>query len=179
MTFDQEPDPDLAAELRRTAGREWAEEAAEDEKLTELMRRRAQSLSDVVRELASRAVRVTINVGEHTFTGPVVWASQDVAVVRTPGQEATFRLDRATWEILAAAPRGEAELTGPESFPVHLHETAAAAARVGLLRPGPEIPVGVITLIARDHVEFGDPDGRVLAVPLELVLGTIRSVDSH
>ena len=65
MNSIPDPDPHLAAELRQGAGREWAEEAAEDEQLTELLRRRKLELADVVRDLAHRGGRVSVEFGGH------------------------------------------------------------------------------------------------------------------
>ena len=60
MNQDQQPDPDLAAELRQTAGAEWAAEAAEDERLTEVLRRRKLNLGDIAKEMANRGDRISV-----------------------------------------------------------------------------------------------------------------------
>ena len=56
--MEQTPDREVESHLRQGAGREWLEEAAEDEQLTELLRRRRLDLSGRVLELVHRGGRV-------------------------------------------------------------------------------------------------------------------------
>ena len=179
MNPDPEPDPDLASELRRTAGREWMEEAAEDERLSELHRRRRLSLETFAEDLAHRGARIALAAAGAGFTGNVTWAGADFATVRARGQDIDVRLEFARWELLEPGETVEADQMGPESFKMHLHQLAASQARIGLLLGDGEILLGALEVVATDHVEFHIPDGRVLVTPLGSVVATIRSTDSH
>ena len=179
MISDQEPDPDLASELRRTAGREWLREAAEDERLTELYRRRRLSVAGLAEDMAHRGVRATLAASGAGFTGNVVWAGEDFATLRAQGQDVDVRLEFARWELLDQGQTAAPDPTGAEGFIIHLNQLASSRSRVGLLLGDGEIVVGVFEVIAADHVEFHSPDGRVLIVPMGSVVATIRSTDSH
>jgi hypothetical protein len=174
MTADNEHDPDLTADLRR----EWTEEAAEDEKLTELLRLRRRRLADVVGELAHRRIAMRIAVGGHSFNGPVVWVGDDYATVRSPGQYVDVPLDLAIWEEVSPT-TGESDTARVETFAAHLHELAASGAWIGLLLPGGESLTGRIDIVAKDHVVIVDQDERVVFVPRQMLMGTIRPTGSH
>ncbi|MET0696830.1 MAG: hypothetical protein ABWZ58_05325, partial [Acidimicrobiia bacterium] len=79
--MEQTPDRDVESHLRHGAGREWLEDAAEDEQLTELLRRRRLDLSGRVLELVHRGERVRTEMGAHTFSGRVVYAGADFASI--------------------------------------------------------------------------------------------------
>ena len=100
MNSDSDPDPHLAAELRQSVGRELAEDAAEDERLTDLLRRRRLELADVAKDLAHRGERVSVEFGGHSFSGLLAAAGIDYATIDRADQTADIRLDVATWSIL-------------------------------------------------------------------------------
>ena len=58
MSFGQHPD--LSAELRRAMGRELAEEAAEDERLTATYDRRRFDMATVGKEMVNKGSRVSV-----------------------------------------------------------------------------------------------------------------------
>lgn len=169
------PDPDLAAELRQGAGREWAEEAAEDERLTELGRRRRLTMQDVAKEMVNRGQRASIEFSSHTFSGAVVWAGEDFATIQGAGQLCEVRLEAATWSVLAVGEPAETWPTGPESLRAALFEHAESGIVLRLSFPAGEIAIGSIDVVAGDHVEFTDADGRHLYVATERILAVIRS----
>ena len=72
---------ELARSLRQGAGREWREEAAADEQLTELQRRRARTLADVAREAMHRGDRVTVEVAGLRLAHPVIAVGVDYLVL--------------------------------------------------------------------------------------------------
>jgi hypothetical protein len=174
MKADNEHDPDLAAELRR----EWVEEAAEDESLTELLRMRRRALADVVRDMAHRRMGVRITFGGQSFNGPLTWVGEDYATVQAPGQFVDVRLEAATWEEVPGA-AVERDVARVESFAAHLHELAASGSSVGVLLGDGGILTGRIEIVANDHVVVVDRDAREVFVPRHLLLGTIRPFDSH
>ena len=177
METSNEPDPDLGAELRQGAGSEWAEEAAEDEQLTELLRKRGRTMTDVMKEIANRGDRVTLQFGDHSFGGVVTHAGLDYATVQAPGQSADVRFDTATWSVVPSNDRSEARVGGAQTFRELLNELSAAKSRIRLALPDNTTVVGQIAAVATDHLEVNDADGRLLYLPFEVVLGLIRSTD--
>ena len=179
MNSNPDPDPDLAAELRQGAGREWTEEAAEDERLTELLRRRKLELSDVVKDLAHRGGRVTVDFGGHSFGGVVVGSGVDYATIDRADQTADVRLDVATWSILPSDPPDESKVGGAESFKALLHEYAMADTTVRLALPYGDLVIGTIAVVSVDHIEVDDVDHRQIYIPSTMVLAVIRSTELH
>lgn len=177
MDRDRDPDPQLASELRESAGREWTEEAAEDERLTEVHRRRGLNLADQAKELVNRGDRVSVEFGGHSFSGAVAAAGSDYATINGPGQTADVKIAEARWSILPAEIAGESGTAGPESFKALLQEHGAGARVVRLALPGGDMVIGKISVVAEDHVEMVDVDDRKLIVPMKLILAVVRSAD--
>jgi len=177
MDYEPQPDPNLASELRQGAGRELAEEAAEDERLTELHRRRRLALADQAKEFVNRGDRVSVEFGGHSFGGAVTRAGEDYATVDGPGQAADIRLAAARWSVMPAEQPLVAAPGGTESFRAVLAEHAASEQVVRLALPGGDMVMGKIAVVAEDHVEVSDPDQRRLIVPMNLILGVVRSSD--
>jgi hypothetical protein len=179
MDYERQPDPKLASELRQGAGREWAEEAAEDERLTELHRRRRLTLADQAKELVNRGDRVSVEFGGHSFSGAVAVAGEDYVTIEGPGQAADIKLDEARWSVLTSDQPAEARPGGAESFRAVLHEHSASAHVVRLALPGGDMVIGKVEVVAEDHVEMNDVDERRLIVPMKLILAVVRSSDVH
>jgi hypothetical protein len=177
--LNTDPDPDLAAELRQGAGREWAEEAAEDERLTELLRRRKLELADVAKDLAHRGGKVSVEFGGHSFSGTVIGAGVDYATIDSPGETAAIRFDVARWSIIPASRADESRMDRSESFKALLHEYAAAETTLRLAIPYGEMVFGTIAVVSVDHIEVADVDGRQIYIPSVLVLAAIRSTELH
>ncbi len=179
MNANTDPDPDLAAELRQGVGREWAEEAAEDERLTELLRRRRLELKEVVEDLVHRGGRVTVEFGGHSFSGIVAGAGADYATIDRADQTADVRLDVATWSILPSDSPDDSNVVRAESFQALLHEYSAAETAIRLALPGGDIVIGAIAVVAVDHVELSDVDGRQIYIPSAMILAVMRSTVLH
>ncbi len=177
MNVDREPDPDLASELRQSAGREWAEEAAEDERLTELHRKRRLGLADQAKELVNRGDRVSVEFGGHSFSGAVTSSGEDYATIEGPGQTADVKLDEARWSVLLTDKPPETRPSGAESFRALLHEHSAAERNIRLALPGGDMVIGRVEVVAEDHVALLDVDGRRLIVPMNLILAVVRASD--
>lgn len=177
MENDQQPDPNLASELRQRAGQEWNEEAAEDERLTEVHRRRRLSLADRAKEFVNRGDRVSVEFGGHSFGGAVVRAGEDYATVEGPGQTADIKLSAARWSVLPSERPPEQHTGDAGSFRALLHEHAAAAHVIRLALPGGDMVIGKLAVVAEDHVEMNDVDERRLIVPTSLILGVVKSSD--
>lgn len=177
MDQGQQPDPDLASELRQKAGQELIEEAAEDERLTELHRRRRLNLADQAKELANRGDRVSVEFGGHSFSGAVARAGEDYVTIEGPGQIADVLLEAARWSVLPTTQPADATPGGAESFRAVLHEHSATQQVVRLALPGGDLVIGQLAVVAEDHVEMTDVDARRLIVPMKLILGVVRSSD--
>ena len=179
MDYEGQPNPKLASELRQGAGREWAEEAAEDERLTELHRRRRLRLADQAKEMVNRGDRVSVEFGGHSFSGAVAVAGEDYATIQGPGQAADIRLDEARWSVLISDEPSESRPGAAESFRAVLHEHSASGHVVRLALPGGDMVIGRVEVVAEDHVEMHDVDDRRLIVPTKLILAVVRSSDVH
>lgn len=169
----------MASELRQLAGRRWAEEAAEDERLSEKLRRRQTGLAEMMAEFASRGDRVSTEFGGHTFSGSVVEVGSDFATILGPGQVADIRLATAKWSVLVSAEPAEPRDRGVDSIVALLKLYEAEGTNLRLALPGGDMVIGMISVVASDHVEVADVDDRLFYVPIELVLGIIRSTDFH
>ena len=181
MQEDTNPNEDLGSELRAGAGREWRDEAAADEQLTELHRRRSLDLGDQAAAMVNQGLRVSVEFGGHSFGGAVAASGSDYATVNGPGQVADIKLDKSRWSVLPVIgdPPGQPSALGPESFTAVLHAHAGDKSTVRLALPGGDMVIGIIEVVAKDHLEMSDVDGRRLLVPLSLVLAVVHSLDPH
>ncbi len=180
MTDFRDPDPELAEELRSGPGREWVEEAAEDERLTEMLRRRRLPLADMMQDLAHRISRVLVETGPHSFSGVLVAAGDDYGTLHGAGQVTEVRYDAGAWSVIAfdQEPPGEL-LLGARTFHGRLGEHATARTRIQLALEGGLTVTGVVEVVASDHVEFEDVDGRRYYIPLSRILAVSRSTGPH
>lgn len=177
MTFEH--DPDLAAELRQGAGREWNEEAAEDERLTALHDRRRFALRDMAKEMANRGERVTVDVSGHSLSGTVVSAGADYAVIEGSGVSAEVRLDAAFWSVIPAGVDATPGTVTEESLTARLNDHSDQGTMVRVALPNSQLVIGKVMVVAEDHIEVADADGRRLYVPLTMVLAVMRSIEFH
>lgn len=173
MPGERENESDLESELRQTAGREWAEEAAEDESLTELMRRRRLTLADQTREALSIGARATCEVAQQAFAGDLVYAGADFAVIDRGDDLVAVVLESGIWRFETSS-GGATDPTGQTvSFKAHLAELASTGEQVRALAGDGRNRIGAITLVATDHVEIDDGGARSL-VPLDQLVVVIR-----
>jgi hypothetical protein len=171
--MDKRPDREIEEHLRQGAGREWLEDAAEDEQLTELMRRRRLGLGDRARELVHRGERVRAEAGSHTFSGQLVYAGSDFATVDRGEDLVEVVLDAAVWTVERSESGGREQSGEPLSFRARLAELAATPAQVRVIVADGRVILGSIELAATDHVEMSQ-DGHTIVVPTRLILAVIR-----
>lgn len=172
MTFEQ--DPDLTS-LRNSLGREMAEEAAEDERLTAAYDRRRFDLTMVAKEMVNKGARVSVIFSGHNFSGLVIGGGADHVTVEGSGQIADIRMDAGFWSILPGAPEGGGRAANDETLTARLSEASERGGTVRLALAEGEIVIGRVGVVAADHVELIDADDRTLYVPFGLVLAIIRS----
>jgi len=175
--MEQTPDRDVESHLRQGAGREWLEDAAEDEQLTELLRRRRLDLSGRVLELVHRGERVRAETGVHTFSGRVVYAGADFASIDRGDDRVEIVLDSALWTVERGEWGGNEQSGDKLTFRARLAEIAAATESVRLVVVDGRAVVGSIDVVATDHVELTQ-DGNTIVVPIRQIAAVIRST-SH
>ena len=173
MSEQENPDPELESVLRE-AGREMIEEAAEDERLTELLRRRRMEMSDLALEWVHRGQRVRAEAGTQTFTGQVVFAGTDYVTIDRGEDQVAVRLDRAIWTLEPDPGEGH-EQTGPAtSLKARLTELAATGEALRLFVAEGRALVGSVVVVAADQIEF-QQDHLTVLVPTDLILAVITS----
>ncbi len=174
MPEERETPDYLSSELRQGAGREWLEEAAEDERLTELLRRRRQDLSNLALDLVHRGDRVRAAVGDRNYTGRAVFAGTDFVTIETDESFTDIRVDEAIWTVERSSSGGH-EQTGPSmSLKARLSEVASTGEQVRLMAANGQARIGAIQVVAEDHVEVADGNN-VVVIPLNLIAALVRS----
>jgi hypothetical protein len=171
--MDERPDPELEAHLRHSAGREWVEEAAEDEKLTELLRRRRLDMGGRVLELVHRGERVRAETQGQTFSGQVIYGGSDFATLDRGEDLVEVVLDAAIWSIEPATTGGHEQSGTPLSLRARLAEVASDGAQVRLVVSDGRAIVGSIDVVATDHVQVSQ-DSNVVVIPVRLIAAVIR-----
>lgn len=172
--MDERPDPELEAHLRQGAGREWLEEAAEDEQLTELLRRRRLDLGDRARELVHRGERVRAETGALSFSGRVVYAGSDFATIDRGEDTVDVVLDSAVWALEASDSAGREQSGEPLSFRARLAELASSGEQMRLIVSDGRAIIGTLVVVAADHVELVR-DGDTIVVPIRQIVAIARS----
>ncbi len=173
MDEQQNPDPELESVLRE-AGREMIEEAAEDERLTELLRRRRLEMSDLALEWVHRGQRVRAEAGTQTFSGQVVFAGSDYVTIERVEDQVAVRLDRATWTLEPDHGEGREQTGAATSLKAWLSELAASGDLVRLVVAEGRALVGSVAVVAADQVEVRQ-DHLIVLVPADLILAVITS----
>ncbi len=173
QTFEH--DPHIASELRDGVGREIVEEAAEDERLTALHDRRRFGLSEVAKEMANRGDRASVEFGGHSFSGAVVSAGVDYAVLEGSGLKTEVRLDAAYWSMIPVGEVSSPGSTTNETLAARLAEHSEQGNTVRLAIPAGQLVIGKVAVVADDHIELTDPDGKKLYVPLTMILAITTS----
>ncbi|MGH8913342.1 MAG: hypothetical protein ACRDZM_02375 [Acidimicrobiia bacterium] len=168
------PDKEIEAHLRQGVGRDWVEEAAEDEQLTELLRRRRLDLGERALELVHRGERVRAETGTQTFTGQVVYAGSDFATIDRGDDIVEVALGAATWAVEASMSGGHEQSGEPLSLKARLAEIAATAETVRLMVADGRALIGSIEVVATDHVEMSQ-DGNTVIVPIRMIVALVRS----
>ena len=175
--MEERPDQDIETHLRHgLAGREWIEEAAEDEQLTELLRRRRLDLGARALELVHRGERVRAETQGQTFSGHVVYAGSDFATLDRGEDLVEVVLDSAIWAIEAATAGGREQSGPPLTFRARLSEIASSGAQTRLVIADGRAIVGFLDVVATDHVEISQ-DENPIVIPIRLIVAVVRPND--
>jgi hypothetical protein len=173
MNEQQNPDPELESVLRE-AGREMIEEAAEDERLTELLRRRRQGMSDLALEWVHRGQRVRAESGTQTFSGQVVFAGTDYVTIERVEDQVAVRLHQATWTLETEHGEGHEQTGEATSLKARLAELAASGETVRLVVAEGRALVGSVAVVAADQVEIRQ-DHLTVLLPFDLIVAVITN----
>lgn len=157
---------ELARSLRQGAGREWREEAAADEQLTELQRRRARTLADVAREAMHRGDRVTVEVAGLRLAHPVIAVGVDYLVLDDGDGVVDVALDRVTLGLERRSSGGASGKPAAATLRARLGELEQAGARVTVVTTGGERGEGLLEVVAADHLVVDGGGGKRTYIPL-------------
>ena len=174
MPEERETPDYLSSELRQGAGKEWLAEAAEDERLTELLRRRRQDLSAVALDLVHRGDRVRAELGDSYYTGKAVFAGTDFVTIENDESFIDIRSDAAIWIVERSSSGGHEQTGGSTSLKARLSEAATTGEQVRLVTATGRAHIGSIEIVAQDHVELTDGTS-VMVVPLKMIAAVVRS----
>lgn len=153
------PFDDLARHLRQGVGDELRREAAADEALTELQRRRKSSLAEVVRAAMHRGDDIMVRVAGLTLTDPVVVVGKDYLVMTTADGAIDVLLAAA---VITTEPRstgGRSGVAEAATWRARLAEHEQHGAEVELVTSSGERVVGVIEVAASDHLAVRTSEG--------------------
>lgn len=173
MPEDRESEDYLGSELRQSAGREWLAEAAEDERLSEILRRRQQDLGDLARDLVHRGDLVRAEMVGQTFSGQLIFAGSDYATLETSDAHVDIRLDAAVWTIQESPAGGHEQSGGSKTLRARLAETSAAEETVRVITDEGRPYIGSIEIVAGDHVEVVDESQRIV-IPTARLVAVVR-----
>ena len=163
----------LASELRAGPGEEWIQDAQEDERLTELLRRRRRELSQVLLEIVHRGDRVRAELVDRSVVGMPTYAGSDFLTVESDESTIDVVAGRATW-VIERQTEGGLEQGGRRlTFRARLAEIAETGATITVVTSSRGPRTGPITTVAPDHIELGGQDGEVL-IPLGLIVAVVR-----
>lgn len=169
-----DPEEELGSFLRQNAGKDWAAEAAEDERQTEALRQRQMDLLALAEDAGHRGERATAEMSGTVISGPILTTGTDYVTIQMPEQEADVRLDVATWSFVEGQ-GGSAATKSGMSFVGLLKQHASSDSRLRLELTDGSALMGRIKAVGEDHLRVEDPDGRIAYVPLGSVRSVIRS----
>lgn len=160
---------DLARTLRQGAGWELREEAAEDEELTELQRRRRMGTAAAMRAALHRGDRIVVAASGLTFSQPMVSVGSDYITLRDDETTLDVRLDAAVITVTPSPRGGMASEPESATFRARLAEHEQLGRPVEILTRHGVRANGVLDVAASDHVIVSEPFGALVYLPMESV----------
>lgn len=155
----------LARDLRQGAGREMREEAATDEELTELQRRRRHDMAATLRSAMHSGDRVTVAAGSLTLGDPLVAVGDDYLTMIDGSDVIDVALDGAVVTIEPRSSGGSSGRPSARTLRARLAEIEQEGGTVEVLTRGGLRMSGLIGVTATDHVVIDDPSGARTLVP--------------
>jgi hypothetical protein len=164
---------DIQRELREAVGGEIRAEAEENERLTELGRRRQWDLAEFARRSMNRGDDVTVEASGRTHRGTITAVGTDYLVVETESGVVEARLPKVIITVWRRRSGGTSLKPAAETWRARLAELEQNGESAILLAAGKEIG-GVIAVVAADHIEVTDADGTAHVFPIELTELVLR-----
>ena len=156
MTPPTDPTSDLARELRQRVGEEFRAAAEEGEADARKIALRSRTLGHVAYELMTRGDHVAVHAGEAIFTGPIVHARGDLAIVEMGPSNIVYvnLAGPITLRTTSGRTSGRTwDRTGATSFLAALRELDMHGATVDVHAPGPLGQVtGKVEAVTPDHL---------------------------
>lgn len=143
---------ELARLLREGAGSDLRAEAAEDEELTEVGRRRRRRLADVARQAMHRGDLVTVRAGGLQLNHPVVAVGSDYLTMESDDRMIDVRLESATLEVESRPSGGISARPGSATFRARLAEHEQDGAEVEIVDASGHTVGGRLAVVAADHI---------------------------
>jgi len=156
--YGSDPTGGELADVARSGAREWQLEMAAWETDAEVLRLRRRTMVNVLWESMQRGDRVTLTLGEHSFTGTLAAALADFALLTTPELDVAVNLGNLGAIHIERASGG---VVGDRTF-------GSLRAFLGMLEVdgrevrvlGREIDVqGRVQVVADDHLLLQTTDG--------------------
>lgn len=153
MTWRPEDFDDLAGHLRRQVGGEFRDEAAEVERLTDLQRRRRQTLRDVAVKAMNSGYEATVVIGNRRWQGEVSGVGRDYLRLATAHVVVEAPLNEIMVILQAARSGGRSGQLAALTWQARLAELAMDEPQVTLVTPEGDLD-GRIVVVAADHLEI-------------------------
>ena len=160
MTND--PLDELAQGLRQSVGGEFRDEAAEDESLSELQRRRRRTLAEAVKSAMHRGDRITAVVGGLSLTYQVVGVGADYLIMDTGEQLIDVRLDASTISLLPRQQGGAKGTPAAATFAARIAEHEQNQSAIEVIMVDGTRTAGTVRVAAADHVALESPAGETI-----------------
>ena len=157
-----DPFDELAQRLRQSVGGEFREEAAEDESLSELQRRRRRGLAETVRSAMHRGDRINASVAGLSLAYPVVGVGADYLIMDAGEQLIDVRLDASTFSLLPQQEGGAKGTPAATTFAARLAEHEQSHSAIEVVMVDGTRTAGTIRVAAADHVALESPAGETI-----------------
>lgn len=162
---------DLGRELRQGAGRELRVEAATDEELSEIQRRRRLDLAAAMRNAMHRGDRVMATVSGLTLSHPLISVGSDYLTMTDGSEVIDVLLDGAVLRVDPRPAGGASGRPASPTFRARLAELEQEAGEVEVVTRGGERVAGRLDVTAADHlVVVADVSGSMTYLPYEEVV---------
>jgi hypothetical protein len=160
---------ELARHLRQEAGADLRGEAAEEEQLTELQRRRRQSMTEAIRMAMHRGDHITAHAGGLTLGYPVVTVGEDYLTMRDEERWIDLRVPEATIVIEARPAGGTSGRPAAATFRARMGEHEQEQSRVEIVGREGARWEGRMEIVGPDHLVLSAHGGQTL-LPLRSVV---------
>ncbi|MGH8926258.1 MAG: hypothetical protein ACRDWA_16750 [Acidimicrobiia bacterium] len=170
LTWQPDDFEELGSELRRRMGAEMRDEAEEVERLSDLQRRRRNSLAETARTAMHRGDSVTIAIGERAWKGTLRAVGEDY--LRLESSQIVVECPLAAVVVRTERSRSGGQSGKPASatWRARLAELAAEKMTVHVLVRGSTDILGIIEVVATDHIEVA------AEYPTYIPLGLVEAI---